>query len=117
MTAPDMATTWPEGEDGDVMRRLQEIGFAFSAKAIIDFNVDFEAWPPPREAIAMMEHEFPTTWVCEPWDGSPAFLQFQLYEVLTYELAIGVQHAVTSWMAPYGGVCDSWAVQHPPVFD
>ena len=117
MTAPDMTATWPEGQDGDVMRRLQEIGFDFSEKAIIDFNVDFTEWPPPPEAIALMEREYPTTWVCEPWDGTPAFLQFQLYEVLTYELATNTQRVVTEWMAPYGGVCDSWCVHHRPSFD
>ena len=38
--------SWPETADGDVFRRLQSSQFDFSSLREIDFNVDFEHWPP-----------------------------------------------------------------------
>jgi hypothetical protein len=32
---------WPNDVDGDVLRRLESIGFEFDQETDIDFNIDF----------------------------------------------------------------------------
>ena len=46
-----MKEVWPETADGDVFRRLEGQGFDFSKYYWIDFNVDFDEWPPAHLAL------------------------------------------------------------------
>jgi hypothetical protein len=54
----DFTSDWPEDADGDVFRRLRDHGFDFIRRYAIDYNVDFDAWPPSAEAIEWLEREF-----------------------------------------------------------
>lgn len=36
---------WPDDEDGDVLRVLDERGFDFNKEVKIDFEIDFDHWP------------------------------------------------------------------------
>jgi hypothetical protein len=103
---------WPEDADGDVIRRMREGGFDFSKPCLIDFNVDFQSWPPPQAAIRVLEKEYPSTKVYEPTEEDDGYVQFQLFELLSYELVTRTQEHVTKLMTPYGGICESWGVLH-----
>lgn len=99
--------------DGDVLQRMQDSGFDFSQKCVIDFNVDFEAWPPSPAAIEMLRRTYPSTVVYEPDAKDPGYLQFQVYDFVTHKLVTRVQAEVTNLMAPFGGECVSWGVLQP----
>ena len=107
-------TDFPGGADGDVFRRLCEKGFDFSQTITIDFNVDFEGWPPPQAAIVLLAAEYPGIEVHEPGDGSSGYLQFKIHDQLSYELVIATQERVTRLMTPFQGICESWGVLHDP---
>ncbi len=103
---------WPENVDGEVLRRMQKSGFDFSKPCLIDFDIDFEKWPPAREAITAIEREYPSAIVYEPTAEFSGYIEFQIYGCLTYELVTTTQTYVTALMKPYDGVCDCWGVLH-----
>lgn len=102
----------PDDADGDVIRRLQRSGFDFSRPCTIDFNVDFEPWPPPDAAIRALSAMYPSAKVYEPDGEAPGYIQFEVYDLLTYRLVIRIQSDVTEAMRPFGGECCSWGVLH-----
>jgi hypothetical protein len=105
---------WPNDADGEVLRSLENGGFDFRRRCLIDFNVDFEEWPPSSEAMSLLAREYPSLKVSEPDAGSPGYLQFQVYGILDYEVVTRVQESVSESMAVYKGRCDSWGVLHDP---
>ncbi len=105
---------WPNDADGDVLRRLQESGFDLSKATLIDFNVDFQIWPPPTEAVALLSREYPSLKLYPPDDNGDGYLQFQVYALASYELVMNVQSHVTELMAPFKGECDSWGILQEP---
>lgn len=107
-------TDFPSDADGNVLRGLKESGFDFSQRVLIDFNVDFKKWPPAKDAVRMLEKKYPSVKIYEPEEGYPGYLQFQVYELLTYQLVTRVQTEVSAWMAPFEGECISWGVLHDP---
>jgi Regulator of ribonuclease activity B len=109
-----MIPKWPDDEDGDVLRGLQDEGFDFSRPCLLDFNVDFDEWPPPADAIRLLSSEYPSTKVYEPDNAGDGYLQFQVYERLSYDLVIHVQKKVSELMARFNGSCNSWGVLHDP---
>jgi Regulator of ribonuclease activity B len=109
MKAPELQ--WPDDADGDVLRRMKARGFNFGRPCLIDFNVEFDSWPPPAVALTMLERQFPSTKTYPSSDGG-GYVQFQVYGRLTYELVVNTQRGVSEEMAKFGGVCDSWGVLH-----
>jgi hypothetical protein len=101
---------WPNDADGDVLRGMEECGFDFSSAAIIDFNVDFEPWPPQPAALVVLRARFRGAEVIEPEGDFRGYVQFQVEAPVTYELVIRMQREVTDLMRPYGGYCESWGV-------
>jgi hypothetical protein len=57
---PISSMNWPNDADGDVMRRLQSSGFSFDREAEIDFNIDFDQWPPDPSLIGILQNELPS---------------------------------------------------------
>ena len=105
-------TNWPDDADGNVLRRMEAGGFDFQEPCLIDFNVDFENWPPSPDALMVLRKNFPSTKVYEPSNNGDGYVQFQVFEKLSYELVMNIQSEVSDWMAPYGGICESWGVLH-----
>jgi len=104
-------TDWPEDADGAAFRRLVQHGFDFSKPCLIDFNVDFETWPPAPAALRILSREYPSARLIEPDDDDDeGYVEFQVYAIPTYELVIHVQDYVTGLMAPFHGACCSWGV-------
>lgn len=102
--------SWPENADGDVLREMQQAGFKFSKPCLIDFNIDFEEWPPTEAAVRILERQYPSVKIYEPTSESEGYIQLQLFELLSYGLVVKTQEYVTELMAPYGGTCESWGV-------
>ena len=107
---------YPNDADGDVLRRMQDSGFAFDRPATIDFNIDFDHWPLSDEEVSVIEKAFPNAVVMdiEGEDGQDGngtgYVQFQVTELLTYELVTAVQHRATKIARSIGGWCESWGV-------
>lgn len=101
---------WPDDVDGDVLRRMQEAGFDFSAPVDIDFNIDFESWPPSAQCMAKLTAIHPNAKLIEPEDDDDeeGYVQIVVHDLLTYEMVIRVQRELSELVAPYGGVCESW---------
>jgi len=109
MNVPEVQ--WPNDADGDVLRRMKARGFDFAQPCLIDFNVDFDNWPPPAVAMKWLEHQFPSSKAYPSTDGG-GYVQFQIYGNLTYELVVTTQRVVSEELAGFGGVCESWGVLH-----
>ena len=103
-------TSWPSDADGDVLRRLSAKAFDFSSEHEIDFNVDFEEWPPHPGAIDWLESKYTRVEVHHPEAGFTGYIQFKIRAKLTYELVMHIQHEATLGTQEHGGVCDSWGV-------
>ena len=102
--------TWPNDADGDVLRRMEQEDFDFSKPHPIDFNVDFDEWPPDSKAVALVKKQYPGTVVHEPKDEYGGYLQFQVHDRVSYELVMRIQRQVSALVAPYDGRCESWGV-------
>ncbi len=105
--------TWPADVDGDVFRRLEAHNFDFTAQHAIDFNVDFEDWPPSPDAIAWLQERYQHIEVYERDEEYNGYIQFKVYSRLNYTLVIETQAEATAAMKKYGGVCESWGVLQP----
>ena len=100
----------PRDVDGEALDRLQENGFDFSKPRLVEFTVDFSSWPPHREAMKRLSQDYPSVAVCRVDGDKAGYLEFQVYALLSYELVTNIQSHVTELMAPYNGVCSSWAL-------
>lgn len=103
---------WPADADGDVLRGLAKSGFNFDAAHPIDFNIDFNHWPPSSEFVALLKHQYPEVRIYEPEGESRGYILFVVHAKLTYELIMFVQSAITEMAGPFGGVYESWGVLH-----
>jgi hypothetical protein len=104
------AVDWPDDADGDALRRLVENGFDFEESWLVDFNVDFEVWPPAKAALEGLESEFGQLAVYAPEEGSLGYVQFQVRDRLSYESVTSIQRRATAIAGPFAGVCESWGV-------
>ena len=105
-------TEWPNDADGDVFRRLERSGFDFTAVWDIDFNIDFESWPPPDALLTRLKREYEKVEVIEPENESRGYVTFVVKAKLTYELVMSTQDKVSEIAKPFGGICESWGVLH-----
>ncbi|MES2320048.1 MAG: ribonuclease E inhibitor RraB [Pseudomonadota bacterium] len=103
---------WPDDVDGDVLRQMRKSGFDFEEPVDLDFNVDFETWPPSDEFVDMLRAQYPNLTVYEPDDEDDGYVLFVVNAVLTYELVMFVQSTVSEMADPFGGKCESWGVLH-----
>jgi hypothetical protein len=107
-----IASIWPDDADGDVLRSLASRGFDFAKPWSVDFDVDFESWPPAPAALELLGSMFGEVFVYPPEAGDAVYVQFKVVARVTYELVTSVQLRATCAMSPYGGVCESWGVLH-----
>ena len=108
----EIAVSWPEDADGDVFRRLETNGFDFSKPYSVDYNVDFKSWPPPPNAIEVLQAQYGHVELYEPDEDGAGYALFQIVGLVTYEGVTSVQRRTTLAMQPYGGVCETWGVLH-----
>lgn len=103
---------FPNDVDGDVLRRLEDSGFDFSITWEIDFNVDFNCWPPSQEALNILEKEYGAIEVFEPEEESDGYILFNITSIVSYDLIMDTQRKASSLVSTFGGVCESWGVLH-----
>lgn len=104
--------TWPNDADGNVFRSLEEDGFDFSKDHMVDFNIDFESWPPSTEAINLLKEKYQNIEVIEPDEEFDGYIEIQIPTKLSYEFVVKVQKEVTALMKKYGARCESWEVMN-----
>ena len=102
--------SWPKDADGDVFRRLEAAGFDFTVSHNIDFNIDFDAWPPSADLIRHLRQQYPNLKMFEPDGERKGYVLLVIEAKLSYELVMFVQSSVSKLAAPFGGVCESWGV-------
>jgi hypothetical protein len=107
-----MIVNWPDDADGGALRRLLEYGLDFNKPHEIEFQVEFEKWPPSQRALALLKSEFPNVIVYEPEANSAGYVQFTIQDRVTYELVTAIQNKVSLLLRPYGGRCDAWGILH-----
>jgi len=108
----EFTADWPDDADGGVFRRLAASGFDFQKSWIVDYNVDFEDWPPTAAAMELLRELYGELVLYPLEDDSAGYVQFQITGLVTYEGVISVQLRTSAAMRPYGGVCESWGVLH-----
>jgi len=105
---------WPNDADGDVFRRLVEHNFDFSVEHVVDYNVDFDPWPPPTEALNVLAAAFGPVSAFPPDNDFGGYVLFQVRGRLTYEKVCDIQKRASNLVREYGGVCESWGVLQEP---
>ncbi len=101
---------WPNNADGDVFRRLNDSNFNFSIKNTIDFNIDFDNWPPQSDVVNRLQKKYSRIKIIEPDDEYSGYISFQIHNKLTYNLVIRIQKDISELVKPFGGICESWGV-------
>jgi hypothetical protein len=102
--------TWPNDDDGDLLRKLENDGLDFSVAHQVDFQIDFERWPPASQAIQFLEKLYGQCTVVEPDEDSDGYVEVAKNMLVTYEGIIAVKEQITALLKPFGGVCDWWDV-------
>ena len=106
--------SWPNNSDGDVFRRLKDVGFDFNAEHEIEFNIDFNSWPLKQEVINRILFLYPNCEFVDPDEDDLlagvefGFVQFKVVAKLTYELVVNTQSEATKNVNEFGGICESW---------
>jgi len=108
----NFTANWPDDADGGVFRKLAAAGFEFGKTWAVDYNVDFEAWPPPDAALELLRSMYGALAMYPPDQGDIGYVQFQIIGPVTYERVTSIQRHASSAMQPFGGVCESWGVMH-----
>jgi len=103
---------WPDDADGGVFRKLAAADFEFGKSWSVDYNVDFEAWPPPDAALELLRSMYGALAMYSPDRGDIGYVQFQIVGSVTYDGVTSIQHQASTAMQPFGGVCESWGVMH-----
>ncbi len=101
---------FPNDAVGDALRRIEAGGMDFNIKHIIDFNIDLNHWPPNPELLNKLTARYKEIKVIEPDKEFDGYIQFQINDLITYELVIKIQNEASKIAAPYGGICETWGV-------
>ena len=105
-----LAENWPTDADGDALRRLASEGIEIDKPYWVDFNVDFEKWPPPNEAIELLISKFPGAFLEREADSDDGYILLKLFGTLSYKWVVQTQKELSNLMEPFHGSCQSWGV-------
>jgi hypothetical protein len=108
----NLEIAWPDDADGDVLRRMRAKGFDFANAVDVDFNVDFDTWPPAEELVRILGSKYSRMRLYPSAAGDGGYILLVINAVLTYELVMSMQQVLTDLAAPFCGVCESWGVLH-----
>ena len=107
-----LTADWPAGADGDVFRRLAAAGFDFDKAWSVEYNVDFESWPPAEAAFEQLRALYGEVRLYPPDEECGGYVLFQVVGLVTYEGVVSVQRRTSAAMQPFGGICESWGLMH-----
>lgn len=100
---------WPIDADGNVLRSLQSHNFDFTIPHKIDFQIEFDAWPPSDEAVTTLKRDYAVE-LHGPEMDSSGYVQISIVALLTYDLVITIQNSLSQQLRPFGGTCEAWGV-------
>jgi Regulator of ribonuclease activity B len=103
---------WPDNADGAVLARPAASGLDFDVPHVVDFNVDFQQWPPSDAALATLRQRFADVQSYPSPGGRDGYVLIRVRGVLSHDWVTSVQRDITSLMTPFGGVCESWGLLH-----
>lgn len=103
--------SWPNDDDGDLLRELEGEGFDFEAVHEVDFQINFERWPPSPQALQFLEKLYGTCAIVEPDEESDGYVEITKKMVLTYEGIVSMKEQITTLLKPFAGYCDWWDVR------
>jgi len=107
---------WPDDEDGDILRMLEERDFDFDKEAKIDFEIEFDHWPLSKKEIDSITRDYPGCELNDPDEEDIAegittgTVNLQITSKITYEFICSTQKEITRKVKQYGGRCESWGV-------
>ena len=106
---------FPKDEAGDVLRRMAEYHFDFDKPHVIEFNVDFNEWPPATEAIHLLKKEYTNIHVVDPETDESGevfggYIIVGINSEISHEFVVKIQNDLSKLMSPFGGNCNSWGV-------
>lgn len=105
--------SWPDDADGDVFRKLDARHFDFNETYLIDFNVDFEVWPPDPRAVGTLSRRYGSVEAYPPDGESEGYLLVRIQHKLEYQFVVDTQRRLSELMHSFGGHCESWGVFVP----
>ena len=103
---------WPDDADGGVFRSLAANAFDFSKQYSVDYNVDFDSWPPQAAALDLLRAMYGELGLYPPDEHGDGYVKFQVLGKVSYEGVTSVQRQASAAMGQFGGVCESWGVLH-----
>lgn len=103
---------WPDDADGDALRHVASLGVDLDAVQAIDFNIDFDQWPPSAAFLAELRLHHAEVRVVGPTAETDGYVVVVIEDQLGYEVVTSIQASVTRLAAPFGGRCESWSVLH-----
>ena len=110
MMLGERVTDWPDDADGDALRRIRNDGVDLSVEHLVDFQIDFDSWPPDEAALDLLRERYSVVEVCPPEEGDDGYVEVSLEMILGYDEVVGMQQTLSSLLAPYGGRCDAWGM-------
>jgi len=102
--------TWPNDADGDVLRRLWNDNVDFNAQHEIDFQIDFEKFPPKVAALELLRTHFPKVNVIPSSSDGRGYVEISKNMILEYSAIAATQESLTEMMRPFGGRCECWGM-------
>ena len=111
---------WPNNKDGVLLKRLASEGINLMQPHTIEFNVDFEHWPPSTDIYSMLKTKYGNVKLYEPGSldaSQDGYISVRIQSIISYKLVADMQRELTDFTASHGGYCDSWAVllHHPEI--
>jgi hypothetical protein len=103
---------WPDDADGDALREVESLGVDLGAVQAIDFNIDFDLWPPQPALIDELRNRYDEVRIVEPSDDNDGYVVVVIEDRLSYELVVATQETLSELAEPFEGRCESWSVLH-----
>jgi len=100
---------WPNDADGDALRRIWSDGVDFSKLHLIDFQVDFNKWPPSNEALQIL-HNFQKVRLIHTGEHEDGYVEISMLMRLGYDEVIGMEKLLTILLREYSGFCECWGM-------
>lgn len=104
---------WPKTKDGDLLRRLYRDGINLSSPQKLEFNVDFNHWPPAMEILELLETKYGNVKLHEPGNYDElqeGYVSIRTQSIVSYEFITQTQREISEDVSNFGGYCDSWAL-------
>lgn len=104
---------WPNNKDAQLLRRLERDGINLSNFHNVEFNVDFDRWPPAAEVLALLKARYGNAKLFEPGsldEMQEGYVSLRIKSVVSYEFVSRMQREISDVVSGFGGYCNSWAV-------